>query len=706
MAGMARYFKREAPGRFEPPGANRVLEVRPTFLTLRRMISIASSLAEHQRGTNRVPALAVTASATRFGSEILRWTRYYTGAENDSPHAVTMADDGSLVRARNDAGTLYVSRVATPGSGSTYSSWTNLVAVSSGTGVALAAMTGELLLAYVDNASLTLKVRTSADNGASWSAATTVVTEGSSIGSLAVSYNASGDACLFYTLGTTTTLKRLRRTAGTWAGAGTNWSNSALVASLTGVAATHDGGDFQLVITGTAVTTTHKRVWGVIMGDGNLPANVWGGLTSIAESDSLSTVTYAGPSVVLLGFDYRAAFAHKEAGNVAANRAYLTHPPHGYGIASDWSEPAPHEATGGNGLALAASATAAWATTPSGVWYAPRPQAQSLSARVVSCRFRQDSRASAATLELDNHDGALNGAPNGSFPALLAGGSIALSPGYASGTAAAPQYGVTHGLTISRLTYGVKDGRATVTLEATGPWEALAHWRAPQAWQTAAAAMTRGALFARVCARAGVPASTGGSTDWTTYQPAFAIAGGETGSSVAERLLSVASDFVRPTSGGGFTVRALAAGDATDASYGGTGEHPIVSLRLSDSPASANWLRLQGPDRYADSVALAELYQHGPRLRVVRSQDATTDARANAYAANAARREVVLDDQGELRCPLHAGQELFDVLGLTSPLLGVSARKARIVALAWEYRRGGAKLAPPVYESTYTLGGL
>ncbi|MBA4179508.1 MAG: hypothetical protein C0506_02870 [Anaerolinea sp.] len=688
-----------------------MLELRPATPTLRRMIPIASSLEAHQKQTNRVPVLAVTASAARFGSEILRWTRYYSGAENDSPHALAIANDGSLVRARNDAGTLFLSRVTSPGSGSTYSSWTNLAAVSAGTGVALASKTGELLLAYVDNAGLTLKVRISTDNGASWAAATTIVTEASAIGSLAAAYNPAGDACLFFTLGTTTTLKRLRRTSGVWAGAGTAWTQGGNVASLTGVAATHDGGDFQLLITGTAVTTTHKRVWGCIMGDGNFPPNAWGSLVSVAESDSLSSISYAGPALIMLGIDIRAAFAHKEAGPVAANRAYLTHPPHGSGISADWAEPAPHEAASAFGLALAAASGAAWATTPSGVWSAPRPASQSLTSRVLSCRFRQDHRGTSCTIELANHDGLLNGAPNANFPALLAGGSVAVSPGYASGAAGAPQFGVLHDLTVSRLSYGLRDGRSTVTLDATGPWEALAHWRAPQAWQTAAAAMTRGAIFARLCARAGVPVTGSGSSDWTTFQPAFAIAAGETGASVAERLLSVASDFLRP--GVGLTVRPLAAGDATDASYGAAGEHPIVSLRLSDSPAIANWLRLQGPDRYADSVALAELYQHGPRLRVVRSQDATTDAKANAYAANAARREAVLDDQGELRCPLHAGQELFDVLSITAPLLGVTARKARIIALAWEYRRsfggkdrrGGAR-SPSTYESTYTLGGL
>ena len=74
-----------------------------------------------------------------------------------------------------------MNRVAGPASGSTFSSWTALqTGLVSGSGVALAARTGEALVAYTRGT--TLYTRTSSDNGASWSAETTIVAGGAAIG--------------------------------------------------------------------------------------------------------------------------------------------------------------------------------------------------------------------------------------------------------------------------------------------------------------------------------------------------------------------------------------------------------------------------------------------------------------------------------------------------------------------------------------------
>jgi hypothetical protein len=373
------------------------------------MLALSDELIAHQRGSQRRPVVQVRALAQRFGVRVLRWERFYTGSEASSPHALAIADDGSLVRARNDAGTLFAQRVASPGPGSTYSSWTNLASVTSGTGVALASRTGEVLLAYVDSAGLTLRVRSSTDDGATWSAATAVVTEGSPIGAVAVAFRPNGDACLFYTLGTGTTLKSLRRTGGTWAGSGTSWSKSGSVASLTGLAACHDGGDFSVVVTGTEATTLHPRAWGARMGDGLLPANVWSALTPIAEADAASTTTFTAPGIVALEGDVHAAFAQRETGNVAADRVVYAHPAHLTDVNSPWSEPAPHEATGAQGLALAVGSGAVWASTPSGVWYASAPDADILSERLVACAVDVGAGSASCRVTLDNADGALTG---------------------------------------------------------------------------------------------------------------------------------------------------------------------------------------------------------------------------------------------------------------------------------------------------------
>ena len=72
-----------------------------------------------------------------------RPVRVYTGAEQVLQHAAALSPgDGSLIRVRLETSgtdTLYVSRVATPGAGSTFSSWTALTTdISDVAGVAIA----------------------------------------------------------------------------------------------------------------------------------------------------------------------------------------------------------------------------------------------------------------------------------------------------------------------------------------------------------------------------------------------------------------------------------------------------------------------------------------------------------------------------------------------------------------------------------------
>ena len=169
-----------------------------------------------------------------------RFQRFYTGAEPEGFIATVGAPDGSLVRARlEDNGataTLYVSRVTSPGSGSTWSSWTSLEAgVSDVAGCALALDGTTLLLFYVAANDVSIRLRTSSDNGASWSSASTIVTASGAVGHIAAAVSTfSGDRVLVWSEGAT--VYRSRYTSGAW-GARTAWTNT--MASITGLAITH-----------------------------------------------------------------------------------------------------------------------------------------------------------------------------------------------------------------------------------------------------------------------------------------------------------------------------------------------------------------------------------------------------------------------------------------------------------------------------------
>ena len=53
---------------------------------------------------------------------------------------------------------------------------------------------------------------------------------------------------------------------------------------------------------------------------------------------------------------------------------------------------------------------------------------------------------------------------------------------------------------------------------------------------------------------------------------------------------------------------------------------------------------------------------------------------------------------------LNAGQELFDVVKVTDPRIGVSARKFRVIGIGLEYSRHPSRR--PRYDSLLALGEM
>jgi hypothetical protein len=670
-------------------------------MTMTLSVPLQAAISSSQRR----PFVAVTATRTRAGLDLLRWERWFTASETDRPHAAVVTPDngGSLIRARNNAGDIDVSRVNQPNSGSTFTSWTNLVhTIPAASCVALAARSGEIILLTTDAVGTALRIRTSSDDGVTWSSSTTLVTEASAIEHIALAFKPGGDCCAFYTLAATTTLKRLRRTSGVWAGSGTNWSRSGSVATLTGIAATHDGADFALLVTGTEVTTTHRRAWAVRMGDLGLPANAWSALNSVAEADALSTTSYASPTIALISSDVQGAYAQLEAGNVAFQRAFTTRPQAAGGAGSIWTEGAPHEATGAHGIAYAYDGyNQIFACRPGGVWLASIGASNSLTVRVLTAEYTIALDSAKCRVELEDRDRALDNLDDPNI-ALFPGCDLTIAPGYFT-SANAGEFGVVQTFTIDRVTAVQSDGRRRLIIDGSAGWEQLDRWRAPQAWQTAAGVMTRSEIFARIAGRAGCVWALGTdpqppSSDWTTYQPAFAIAAGESASSVLKRLLTVVPDFVR-ANGATLEVVSTSTSDIIAATYQlGAGADLDASAYvavLADGNAP-NWFRVQGPDRYAEAVDFDSVYTNGASPRLIRNLDATTDAKASAWASNALRRITVEQPFGQLTAPFHPGLQLLDRVVVGAGYAG------HIVAVGMKYARVGKTAR---YDSVLTLGG-
>jgi hypothetical protein len=645
------------------------------------MLTLSSSLLAHQKLAARVPRVRLRCYSTRANLPIFRWSRYYTGAEADSPAAVVLSTDGSLLRARNDAGTLYHSKVAAPGSGSNYSSWTSLGAISTaGTGVALATSptgTESILISVSGNL---VRWQTSTDNGATWSAVATAVNHGAAVTWVAVTYRpANNDVCVFYSAGAT--VYRLRRTAGAWAGAGTAWTNT--LAGVNGIACSEDGSDFHLCVTG-ADAAGNQRAYGCAMGDGGLPANAWSSLNVIADADPTSTTSFAGGAVLMPSLEAHVFFAQRENGLVLFRRAFYSHSLLAFGAnSSTWLEPEPHEAPSLYGVAGYASPTAAWLVTPSGVWYAAHGSTTDYSAILLSATAKLTPTSGVATIVLDDTTNALllNSQPN-----LFVGCTASMTLGYI--TTAGIEYGATWNFTVQRIKHTIERGTRLATLQCDGPWEAIGRWHAPAAWETAAAVLTRSAVAARIVGRAGYQVTTTGpSSDWTSGQPGFAYGPGETGESALNRLLSIVQDHVR-TEEALFRIRDCPPAEASVYTFGGPGNHPLPECSTQDAEQPINWARAQSASRYAETMDLPSVYSTGNRLRVQRNLDLGTDAKAIAAALAILRRSVIATPIATATVPCNVGLQLFDVVTINYSLLNLSSTLYRVIGLGLDYRRG------------------
>jgi hypothetical protein len=679
------------------------------------MLTVPATITAHQRKRSRRPSVTVEAAATRHGVPVLKFTLDNSSGEPAAPVDIAFPTGEDPCRARNNAGSL-----DTLAGFDMTAAWTNRDTITAGQGFAVAfdPVAERIVLAYGDGNDV--KVKISTDNvGSNFGASTTLVTEASAIGSVAVAADDAGDVCVFYTLGTTTTLKRLRRTAGTWAVAGTTWTRSASVASLTGIAAVWRD-DYYLVVTGTVVTTLHKRVWTVAMGDTSLPANAWSGLNSIHEADAASTISYSYPHCAYVGAVLFATFQQVEAGNVASSRPYLTHTADDGSVLADWAEPRPafsdNDGTSAYGAAIGYGEDATYLETGNREWIASDVAAQDLSGRLQALRWEMTPSSLKVRLELTDQDGS-------ALPAALAlGNDLTISHGWLSGALGAAEYGATLSCNVSKISrrFDPPSGKRLVIVEAGGLWETLARFHAPAAW-TAPSGTTRGDIFSRVAGRAGLRVVSDGtltpSAAWSTDTPTFAIAAGESARTTLTRLLAPTADFLRPdvASAGAFVICGLSwntsppAGDLAD--YGwpvdAADPSPLISVTFA-TEHEPNWFRVQGADRYADHFDIddndeAAAFGASPWFQLLRDVDVNTDAEATATAKRLSDRSRFGQLVGEAVVPANVAHELYDVVSLDVDPMGGSNGNYRVLTLACDYRRGPASGAP-AFLTTFGLG--
>jgi hypothetical protein len=652
------------------------------------MRTLPAPLLAAQRSGSAVPFLKVTIADRIGGIRRLAFSRLYTGSEPDGYHAAAMPGDGSLLRARASAGRLYYQRVPNPGGGGAFASWTDLEAAANA-GVAVCAEGSRALLFFVDPGGAVLKVRESTDNGATLGAAVTVATASGAVAWLAADVKSNGDALLVYSVGAT--VYSVKRTGGAW-GSPAAWTNT--VASTSGLACYYQG-DWN-----TAICQTNSAgdafVSTAIFGDGfSQAANTWSALREVTRASAGSNVSFRAPFLSQPD-TYRLTFVEKYTGSAAYSRPYHTYSPATADFASNlWREPVPFDVTSDFGQAIAFSATAAWLSTPSGVWSASLTASPlDVTADVLEAATDDRPFGGHCRIVLRNDGGRYFSLPQ----QIKSGAEIRISPGYLTTSGAQASDGPAYWIeSIERRSSG---GEATLVLEARDAWSLLDQWIARRQYTWAAGERNVFGILQFLFARAGLEFSSAGSSSTAAnHYPAFTVHPGDSGLTAVRRLLATVPDAIFVRGEFAFLTEPLAS-EATDYAYGTN--HALLAGRYADDTPATNRAQVFGDAVFGERFDWPAVQSTYDRLRQVDDRNLTRVAQAETRADAVLRASALAGTTGEITVPVNCGQELYDVIEVTDASAGLTAARRRVLGLALRYSTGER----PAYEQRITLGAV
>ncbi|MBI2864895.1 MAG: hypothetical protein HYX94_10090 [Chloroflexi bacterium] len=668
------------------------------------MITLSATLLAEQKKATAVPYVELKAKENMASVTRYRWTRYYTGAEAITRHAATVPVDNSLIRARIVANggnwDLSYSRVASPGSGSTYSSWNTLISTISNTaGLALASFGARVILVYVDAAGTGIYCLTSADNGATFGAETLVDTALASVTYLAVTYRDANTIRLFYATSANIVYTVEWTLAGGW-GARAAWTNTAT--TITGLAARYYQ-DYNLALSGTDATGD-SHLWQCIYGDGYSEfAGVWGALKAIMSANTGTNVAHQHVSLTRTDA-FRLIHLELFTGAGAYTIPMATHGLPGTDYDDNlWREPWPLNITCSTGVVLSAGSTSAWLTTPNGVWCAT-PVDLDLTANLLSVRSVLSDQGGRLIAEVDNSTGTYLETASGKGEAWI-GCELRLGQGYHTSAGNEVSTHLSYWVTGYELT--AEPGKTRLILYAVSPWEILEAWRSDRqiAWAAGDASIKE--ILQYVLARVGFKLSLDNASGQLstvmpgfTITPAFTIKPGESAATAVRRLMDYLTDGVRfQNATAVFTDRT--ASDASVYTLGTT--HAIKSARYHSGhrPPLPNRAQVNTNGAFGLSHDWTHIELQGAINRQELVLNLTTETQADTHASALLRQATIAAKADQVTIPPSCGLELNDVVDLTDSRAGLSAAKRRVTGIAIAY-----DTAKPKFEQELTLGGL
>ncbi len=647
------------------------------------MRELTSTLLAAQKHASGRPYIKVEAINKPSGIVRLDWQRLYEGSEDDYYHSLTVPGDGSLVRARislpGSGQKLYLQRVANPGPGSDFSTWTytgNYGCVA----VAAASLGSEVLVFLINNSQELYCIR-SIDYGDNWNNPVLIdYTPSTSVAGLAAAYRPDGDVAIFFTDQDNLYVKK--RIGGNWQSK-TAWDKD--TGNLSSVAAYYSS-DWNIAVSGED-TAGNYRIWSLVYGDGgDIGEGIWSALKEFASAPSDGDYEFL--SVFMDKPDvYRCFYTEKYSGTESYNRPFWSHSLVDASYSDNlWREPVPFDLSSEYGVAIAHHGDYCWLSTPSGVWRAGLTEKSvDLTPDIISIHQEINLSRDTLTVELRNDDGRYNSLTS----PLGLGCRLDISPGYV--TSQGNETSTSQSYILEAYEYVSKQGKSIHFLYAYGGWSRISRWTSESQFRfnESSDQMNVKQILEFVLARIGFRQEVvSESSVITSFYPDITIRSGTSGETIIKKLLSTTPDVVFFEGDVAYLVNPLSSDDSVY-SYGQ--HHVIIEGKYLSASWKLNRVTVEGYDATAgekivkDSFAWEQIYEQLTRTtRLIDRNLSTVDdveERGETWLQNAE-----MDAQeGNISVPVNCGQQMYDVVDITDERAGLIGEKKRVVGITLVY---------------------
>jgi len=708
------------------------------------MQNLTAALVAAQKKARGTPIFQVLVSDKLGPHQRLTWSQLYSDASADEPHAMVICSDNSIVRVRSHAGVAQYQRITSPTTTAQWTTWTGGMGnCSTMNQMALCTSGAKVWWFYISSSNQLLYCRESTDSGASWGSATGVhtCTGTYQLESVAVAHRSGTDAIVFYSTRDTAValschLYKRKQVSGAW-GSATSWGKTA-VQQLRGLTC-HKTGDFNMLYgayvdaepfgfeTGTYLWT----LYAIVYGNGvDVSADTWADPVLLERTDSGTAYATAWPSLTYVDM-FRAVFTGYLEGEEYSRLLRMQGMYGATFLETTWTDPWPFLAdagtygsvidyrVGGDGCVYLSHSNRAYRAKAAGdgtvdlgsrlVKYRVLDRWSGWKGGGVSEDYGQNI---AAELEgeiwLDNHDGDLNSLGTGDYVAVKRGAMLELRRGYH--TSSGDEYADWPTFWIEDWEYVVDfQGRSYLVLYVIGGWGLLASMEAQRQYQWLDGEATVWTIAERLFALAGFELSSQGeaSTVIGSLKPAIVTHPGEDLRGAALKVLSKVPDFVY-WEGHTPYVKELADDEASDYTYGGSGNHVIIAGRYGVRTPGYNHIEVFSTmDEYAipvfgDEVDYDEINLVGHRLQKIFDYAYDTNEECDERAVAQLRKHDATKRRGELVTLPNVGLQLLDVVTVTDARAGVSGEVYRVRGIVETY---DTTKAPLVFEQRVVLGG-